>query len=133
MFARHSTPLLISDGKPNYSSPIMKKEAHAMRILYLAMDTAAPYREPPNYSMHSNLGLCTSRRSRVSSERDGHTITYVMVCPRLCVRWWYMIAVAQHIGAIRSNRVELRRGDLMAKRRSAPQKKPSISARLHVE
>ena len=43
-----------------------------------------------------------------------------------------MIAVSQHICAIQSNSVELRRGDLMAKRRSAPQK-PSISARLHVE
>ncbi len=43
-----------------------------------------------------------------------------------------MIAVPQHICAIQSNSVELRRGDLMAKRRSAPQK-ASISARLHVE
>src|SRR5258708_20742232 len=43
-----------------------------------------------------------------------------------------MMAVPQHICAIQSNSVELRRGDLMAKRRSAPQK-PSISARLHVE
>src|SRR5882762_3601260 len=89
----------------------------------MSVDVRSPLHTTPNYSMHSNLGLCTSRRSRVSSERDWHTITYVMVCPRLCTQWWYMMAVPQHICAIQSNSVELRRGDLMAKRRSAPQAK----------